>query len=103
MKLTKTQLKEIIREEIKSLNENKLQKGDFVRYYDKYKGGKMDWYIVFIDETHVRVTTAKPPTTSGMVVHVRQLQERPYYKDMMKWIETGNPKHIDGKTYSDPE
>jgi hypothetical protein len=101
MKITKTQLREIIREEIKLLNENKLQKGDFVRYYDKYYGGKMEWYIVYIDPTHVRVTTDKPTSTSGMVAHVRQLQDRPYYRDMMKWIESGDKKHIDGKTYSD--
>ena len=94
-------LREIIREELRSLSENKLQKGDFVKYYDKYKGGKMDWYIVYIDSTHVRVTTDKPTSTSGMVGHIRQLQDRPYYRDMMMWIQSGDRKHIDGKTYSD--
>jgi hypothetical protein len=104
MKLTKSQLKEIIREEIQWLNENTLTKGDYIRYYDKFKGGKMDWYIVYIDSTHVRVTTDKPGSgspTGGFVAHVRQLQDRPYYRDMMKWMDTGDKRHIDGKTYSD--
>jgi hypothetical protein len=105
MKLTKSALREIIREEIKSLREDTVERGDFIHYYDKYKGGKMDWYIVYIDSTHVRVTTEKPKegerSTSGFVAHIRQLQDRPYYKDMMKWIQTGDKKHIHGKTYSD--
>lgn len=105
MKITKSVLREIIREEIQRLNENTLTKGDYIRYYDKFKGGKMDWYIMYIDSTHVAVTTDKPKgdkiPSGSFVAHIGQLKDRPYYRNMMKWMDSGDKKHIDGKIYSD--
>lgn len=56
---------------------------------------------MYVDSTHVDVTNTEPKNDrpSGFVAHIGQLKHRDYYKDMVKWMKTGDKKHIDGKTY----
>jgi hypothetical protein len=107
MKITKSQLREIIREEIQNLTEritDPLKKGDFVSFVDVYRGEENKWYITYIDSTHVYLSLDKPTpggSKSGFsIYHIRQLSDKSYYKDMVKWIESGNKKHINGKKYN---
>lgn len=103
MKITKTELRTIIKEELQRLNEETLQNGDYVMYYELENGKKYPWYIIYMDSTHVALSNTKPKPGerfSGMgVYHIGQLKHRDYYKDMVTWMKTGNKKHIDGKTY----
>lgn len=102
MKLTKSQLREIIREELQNLTEG-AKRGDFVSYVDVYKGDETKWYITYIDSTHVHLSTTKPgtgSTSSFSTYHIRELSDKRWYGDMVKWMQSGNKKHIDGKKYN---
>ena len=98
MKITKSQLREIIKEEIQKLSES-ATKGDVVSFIQQIDGGDMKWYIRYIDSTHVHLSTKPDSTSSFSTYHIRELKDNPYYGDMVKWMESGNKKHIDGKKY----
>jgi hypothetical protein len=103
MKLTKIQLKQMIREEIQKLAEQ-AKKGDFVSFVHTYKGQQNKWYLTYIDSTHVYLSLDEPTggRISGMsTYHIQQLNDKSYYDDMVKWMDSGNKKHINGKTYRD--
>jgi len=100
--MKKSELRQIIREEIQRLSEGTPEQGDYVKIYEKERGKKYPWYIMYVDSTHVDVLNREPKKDerpSGFVAHVRQLKHRDYYDDMIKWMKTGDKKHIEGKTY----
>lgn len=99
MKLTKRQLKEIIREEIKKLNKSQLKesapkKGDTVSFTDGIK-----WFMTYVDSSHVKLDDRPNANTGSAMYHMGQLAKKPWYKDMEKWMDTGDAKFIDGKRY----
>jgi hypothetical protein len=105
-KITKNELRQIIREELHRINElgneDAPSKGDYVKYYELEGGKKYPWYIMYVDSTHVDVTNKEPKkgqAPGAFVAHIGQLKHRDYYNDMIKWMKTGDKKNIDGKTY----
>lgn len=101
--MKKSELIQIIREEIQRLQENvkrKPNKGEWVTVYDKNYGTSDPLTILYINSNKIGV---KRKSHSGSiynnVVNIRDLSTMRYYKDLLSWIKTGDDSHIDGKTY----
>lgn len=65
----------------------------------KITHGDDDWYMKRIDGTHVMSANNEKALHNGRgaVYHVRQLNDKPYYDDLRKWLY--GKKDIDGKVY----
>jgi len=83
-----------------NLNEATPSKGDYVEVKEIIKGKEYSWYYVFDDTSHVLASMEKPGKSAGKfpAYHIRQLKDKPYFKDLVSWMNTGN-KAIEKKSY----
>lgn len=103
MKITKSQLKEIIREEISKLKKplrESAKKGDVVSFTQRMpKGGNVKWFMQYVDSSHIKLNDDPKLGVGSAVYHMKELEKKPFYDDMVKWMNSGNKKFIDGKKY----
>jgi len=99
------EIKEVIRGIVREvLNEDKTpKKGDQISVGEKTLNAKTliahTWIIEYMDSSHIKMALAwsgKPKKFA--VYNVGQLKDKPYYKDLVKWMRTGDDT-IDQKKY----
>jgi hypothetical protein len=100
--MKKSELRQIIREEISKLNESAPSEYDVVKFYVSMRGVKYPYYLMYIDSTHTAISTKEPKgkSTAGMgVYHISQLKDEVYYAAMVDWMRSGNATHINNKVF----
>jgi hypothetical protein len=91
------ELKEVIRGVVKEvLNEDKTpKKGDRISVREKTGA----WIIEYMDSSHIKMAMAWSGEPKKFAVYnVGQLKDKPYYKDLVSWMQTGDKK-IENKKY----
>jgi len=94
--MKKSELRQMIREEITTLFEAKTpKKGALV----DLNFMNMEWEILFMDGSHIKMRKRDYSKAGGYdVYNIDQLRDRSYYKDLVKWMQNGDTT-IENKKY----